>query len=103
VLYDQSESVAESIASDGATFAGLLLCIWFSKTMGGGTWEFVSLLMFGLWTACSMPWERITRTTKMRTKAEAQAWANSLPEDEQPAQMHKPGDERAAAQADTKR
>ena len=81
VLYDKSETVAESIASDGATFVGLWLCIWFSQAMGGGVWEFVTLLMFALWTACRMPWERITRTTKMRTKAEAQAWANSLPED----------------------
>ena len=81
VLYDKSETVAESIASDGATFGGFLLCIWFSQLMGGGVWEFVSLTMFFLWAICRMPWERVTRTTKLRTKAEARAWAESLPED----------------------
>lgn len=81
VLYDRTESVWQSVASDVCTFGGLLVCIWFSQRMGGGVWEFVTLLMFTLWTLCRMPWERVTRTTKLRTKAEAKAWAEALPDD----------------------
>lgn len=80
-LYDKSETLAQSLLSDGATFGGLLVCIWFSQCMGGGVWEFVTMLMFALWIMCRMPWERATRTTKLRTKAEAKAWAESLPDD----------------------
>ncbi len=81
VLYDRTESMVQSIASDVFTFGGLLVCIWFSHRMGGGVWEFVTLLMFTLWTLGRLPWDRVTRTTKLRTKAEAKAWAESLPED----------------------
>jgi len=81
VLYDRTESMWQSIASDAFTFCGLLVCIWFSQRMGGGVWEFVTLLMFTLWMLCCMPWERLTRTTKLRTKAQAQAWAEALPDD----------------------
>ena len=81
VLYDRTESMAQSIASDAATFGGILVCIWFSQTMGGGVWEFVTLVMFALWALCRASWERVTRTTKLHTKAEAKAWADALPDD----------------------
>lgn len=81
IIYDRSESMVQSLASDVATLGGLLACIWFSQRMGGGVWEFVTLVMFTLWSMCRMPWERATRTTKLRTKAEAKAWAESLQDD----------------------
>lgn len=82
VVYDRSETTAQSLLTDGATFGGLLLCIWFSQAMGGGVWEFVTLVMFTLWTLCQLPWERVTRTTKLTGKAAAKAWAEALPADE---------------------
>ena len=82
VVYDKSETTAQSLLTDGATFGGLLLCIWFSQAMGGGVWEFVALVMFTLWTLCKLPWERVTRTTKLTGKAEAKAWAEALPDDD---------------------
>lgn len=82
LVFDRTESLAQSLASDAATFGGLLVCIWFSQAMGGGVWEFVSLTMFALWSLCRLPWERITRTRKLHTKAEAKAWADALPDDD---------------------
>lgn len=81
VIYNRSESLLHSLASDAATFGGMVLCIWFSQHMGSGVWEFVSLVMFTVWALCRMPWERISNTTKLSTKAEALAWAESLPDD----------------------
>ena len=82
VVYDKSETTSQSLLTDGATFGGLLLCIWFSQAMGGGVWEFVTLVMFTLWTLCRLPWERVTRTTKLTGKAAAKAWAEALPDDD---------------------
>jgi hypothetical protein len=82
VVYDKSETTAQSLLTDGATFSGLILCIWFSQAMGGGVWEFVTLVMFTLWTLCKLPWERVTRTTKLTGKAAAKAWAEALPDDD---------------------
>lgn len=82
VIFDKTETVAQSVASDAATFGGLLVCIWFSQAMGGGVWEFVTLVMFGLWAMCKMPWERVTRTTKLTGKGAAKAWAEALPDDD---------------------
>jgi hypothetical protein len=84
VLYDKSETALQSLATDCATFGGLVFCTWFSQRMGGGVWEFISVGMFLAWLFAKLPWERATRTTKMHTKADALAWANSLPEDERP-------------------
>lgn len=82
VIYDRTESLAHSVASDAVTFGCLLVCILFSRYMGGGVWEFLTLMMFTLWMFCRLPWERVTRTTKLRSKAEAMAWAKSLPDDD---------------------
>ena len=82
VVYDKSETTAQSLLTDGATFGGLLLCIWFSQAMGGGVWEFVTLVMFALWTLCKLPWERVMRTTTLTGKAAAKAWAEALPDDD---------------------
>jgi hypothetical protein len=38
--------------------------------------------MFTLWMFCGLPLERVTRTTKLRSKAEAKAWVESLPDDD---------------------
>lgn len=35
VIYDRTESLAHSLASDVVTFGCLLVCIWFSRYMGG--------------------------------------------------------------------
>lgn len=84
LVFDRSETAAESVASDAATFVGLAACIALSHWLGGGMWQFVTLGMFVAWALCRMPWERATRTTLLRTKAEAKAWAESLPDDTAP-------------------
>jgi hypothetical protein len=84
VLYDKSETLFESVATDCATFGGLVFCTWFSQKMGSGVWEAISVAMFISWLFARLPWERATRTTTMRTKADAIAWANALPDDERP-------------------
>ena len=81
VIYNRTESMVHSIASDAVTFGGLCVCIWFSQMMGGGVWEVVTLVMFFVWISCKMPWETLTRTKKLHTKADAMAWAESLPDD----------------------
>jgi hypothetical protein len=81
-LFDRRETVAESLIKDGVTFAGLLLCIWFSQAMGGGVWEFITVVMFTFFALNCMPWERASRTTVLHSKAEALAWAESLPDDD---------------------
>jgi hypothetical protein len=82
IVYDRSEKLWESIASDVFTFGGLTFCIWFSKIMGGGFWVVFTVAFFLLWCICKLPWQPAKRTTKIRTKAEAKAWAKSLPDDE---------------------
>lgn len=82
VIYDKSETLFESVATDVTTFLGLVICMWLSHIWGGGAWTGVTIMMFGLWCAARMPWERMSRITTMRTKAEALAWAAALPEDD---------------------
>ena len=81
VIFDKRETVAQSIATDGLTFAFLALCIWFSWHMGGGVWTFITVVMFLLWCSAKLPWEASKRRTVIRSKQEALAWANSLDED----------------------
>ena len=81
IVFDRSETAAESIASDTATFLGLALCIWLSYTLGGGVWQVICVGMFLLWTLCRMPWERASRTTLLTTKREAIEWAQALDDD----------------------
>ena len=81
VIYDKRETVLQSMATDGITFAFLLLCIWFSWHMGGGVWTFITVCMLLLWCSAKLPWEGSNRKTIVKSKAEAQAWAASLPED----------------------
>ena len=81
VVYDRSETFLDSVGSDAVTFGCLFFAIWFSQTMGGGVWTFVSLCMFLLSCATKMPWEKVTRTTVIKTKADAMAWANNLQDD----------------------
>ena len=52
-----------------------------SHALGGGLWEFISLVMFGLWVMCRMPWERAARMTTLHSKQAAVEWAQSLPDD----------------------
>lgn len=83
VVYDKTEGLLDSVLSDAATFFGLVFCMWFSHALGGASvWQFVTLVMFLLWSFVKMPWERMTgRVVKMHSKREAQAWAASLPDD----------------------
>jgi hypothetical protein len=74
------ESLKESLASDAATFALLLFCIWFSREMGGGVWEFACVAMLIFWLSVRLPMET-PRYIKLHSKAEAIKWAQSLPED----------------------
>ena len=81
IVFDRSETAAESVASDAATFLGLALCIWLSYTLDGGVWQFVCVVMFLMWVLCRMPWERASRTTLLTTKREALEWARALDDD----------------------
>ena len=68
--------------SDATTFFGLAFCIMVSDTFDGGrVWQVVTLAMFFAWLMIRMPWERATRTVKLRGKKEAVEWAHSLPDD----------------------
>lgn len=78
VLYDKTETIAQSLTKDAATFGALIALITFSHWLGGGAWEFVTVTMFVLLLVGRM---LATRTTKLRTKAEAKSWADSLPDD----------------------
>jgi len=74
------ETLRESVISDVVTFALLLFCIWFSREMGGGFWEFACVAIFIFWLSVRLPMES-ERIVKLHTKAEAIKWAQSLPED----------------------
>ncbi len=75
------ETLRESVASDVVTLAVVCFCIWFSRHMGGGMWEFLCVCMLIFWLSCRLPFES-QRIVKLRSKADAIKWANSLPDDE---------------------
>lgn len=75
------ESMNESLLSDAVTFALLLISIWFSRHMGGGYWEMGCTALLIMWLYARLPMES-TRVLKLRSKADALAWAQSLPDDE---------------------
>ena len=82
IIYDKREGLLESVLSDATTFFGLAFCIMVSDTFDGGrVWQVVTLGMFFAWLMIRMPWERATRTVKLRGKKEAVEWAHSLPDD----------------------
>lgn len=76
------EGLLESVLSDLLTLAVLAFAIWFSREMGGGFWEAVCFAMLILWLSVKLPMET-ARVVKLRTKADAVAWAQSLPEDQE--------------------
>ena len=71
------EGLLESVLSDLMTLAVLAFAIWFSREMGGGFWEGVCFAMLILWLSVRLPMET-KRIVKLRTKADALAWAQSL-------------------------
>ena len=75
IIFEKTETLAESIASDVVTFLFLLLCIWFSYSQGGGWWTFLAFL------AVKIPGGAKSRCVKLSTKKEAISWAESLPDD----------------------
>jgi len=79
VIFDTRESLLDSVASDVITFGFLALCIWFSHDMGGGWWTFFTCSMFLLMLAAKLA-KLSTRQVVLKSKAEAIAWANALPE-----------------------
>ncbi|MDR2709733.1 MAG: hypothetical protein LBB65_00035 [Burkholderiales bacterium] len=80
IILNTTESLFESVASDVVTFAFLALCIWFSYEMGGGWWTFFTCTMF-LISVSSKLFLHKPQQTKLKSKKEAIAWANSLPDD----------------------
>ncbi len=81
IIFNATESVAESISKDIVTFAFLALCIWFSHDQGGGWWTFATSIMFLFFLAARLPGER-SRQTALKGKRDAMKWASSLSEDE---------------------
>jgi hypothetical protein len=82
MVFEKRETMLESIASDVVTFGFLLLCMWFSYSMGGGWWTFFTCSMFLISLAVNVPGGTKARWVKLATKKEAIEWANSLPDDE---------------------
>lgn len=76
----RSESLVQSLLSDGATALMLLLCIWFSHRMGGGMWEIITFAMLVFWLGCKLPGD-MKRVRKITSKREAIDWAAALPDD----------------------
>lgn len=79
-VYDRTESLFESAASDLITFGLLFLCIYVSRD--STFWTLVAGVMFFMalsakFTAVGMR----QRKLYFKTKAEVLAWANELPDD----------------------
>ena len=79
VIYNVSERIAVSIVKDIVTLMVITLCAYVSKD--STWWTFVSGLFFIIFFVGKSKVILDQRTTKIFSKAEAQAWANSLPED----------------------
>lgn len=81
MMYEKTQTLAESITCDLVTFGFLLLCIWFSWDQGGGWWTFFTTAMFlmSLWSR--LPHGLTSRWVKLTSKQKALEWANSLPDD----------------------
>ena len=80
VIYDRTETLAASIASDAVTFGLMAFCIWFSAHMGGGWWLMVTTAMMFMWLSIKVP-GAMDRTTVLNSKSEAIEWAQGLPDD----------------------
>ena len=74
VLLDKRQTVAESLLSDGVTFALLLLCIFASQ--GSRWWTFFTALMFIAWLGGKGAAVLSTRQTKFKDLDDMQAWIN---------------------------
>ena len=79
VIYNVRERMALHIVRNIVTLMVITLCAYVSKD--STWWTFVSGLFFILFIAAKAKAMLDNTTTKIYTKAEAQAWANSLPED----------------------
>jgi len=87
-IFERRETPVASVASDVFTFSLLVLCIWFSWHMGGGFWTFFTACMFmislaGKWQLG--PGAKHSGWVRLKSKAEAIDWANSLPDDKEKA------------------
>lgn len=76
------EGLLESVLSDLMSLAVLAFAIWFSREMGGGFWEAVCFAMLILWLSVKLPMET-ARAVKLRSKADAIAWAQALPDEKE--------------------
>jgi hypothetical protein len=80
VIFDKSETLAESVAAYVTTLICVVVCIMSSNVMGTGIWEIVSVLACAVWVLARCRNVLDVRITQLRTKAQAKAWADSLPE-----------------------
>lgn len=78
VIY--KERLWESVASDLVTFAFLALCIWYSNRLNSDYWTFFTACLFLLSLSAKIAMLG-PQTVKIKTKAEALKWANSLTDD----------------------
>ena len=79
VIFNQTESVLESWSKDAITLGVMVLCVWVSRD--SAWWTFFTgcfALAFFFAKAASI-WD--TRRTVIKSKADALAWAESLPDD----------------------
>ena len=76
VVYDQTESLAQSIAADVVTFSFMLLCIYVSRD--STFWTFTSGVLFILFIAGKVAFVGKSQKTVLRSKEAALRWAQSL-------------------------
>lgn len=82
MMFEKTETMAQSVTSDVVTFGFLLLCMWFSYSQGGGWWTFFTCSLFLISLAARMQGRGAPRRVRLRSKKEAIEWAESLPDDE---------------------
>ena len=78
IIFDKTQSLSQSVASDAVTFSGLALAMFFSHYMDSIFWTAISFLLF---LGALMGKSSSARSRKLHTKQEAIDWANSLPDD----------------------
>lgn len=72
VLLDMRQTLAESLVSDGTTFALLLLCIWMSQ--GSKWWTLFTALMFIAWLGAKSISVFNQRQIKFKNLDDMQIW-----------------------------
>lgn len=79
IVFNRTESLAESVLTDLFTFSLLIFCIWISS--GSTFWTIVSGTWFLKFCWNVMTSETLNRRKVFKTKRELQTWVDSLEDD----------------------